>query len=123
MNRRLLAAAAIASAVFAVALREAPSAQGGSAWVAPRTPWGDPDLQGVWPGTAMMGVPIELRASLVSERRSATKNSRPRGQLRHAQHPERVEGRRTAGTLNRGLARGAVCATCFRPRAWCAFEA
>jgi hypothetical protein len=25
----------------------------------PRTPWGDPDLQGIWPGTAMMGVPIE----------------------------------------------------------------
>jgi hypothetical protein len=28
-------------------------------WTVPRTPWGDPDLQGVWPGTAMMGVPIE----------------------------------------------------------------
>jgi hypothetical protein len=28
-----------------------------TAYVAPRTPWGDPDLQGVWPGTAMMGVP------------------------------------------------------------------
>jgi hypothetical protein len=25
----------------------------------PRTPWGDPDLQGIWPGTAMMGVPME----------------------------------------------------------------
>ena len=59
MNRRLLAAVAIASAVLVVALREDPSAQGGSAWVAPRTPWGDPDLQGVWPGTAMMDVPIE----------------------------------------------------------------
>jgi len=28
-------------------------------WTAPRTPWGDPDLQGIWPGTAMMGVPLE----------------------------------------------------------------
>ena len=79
MNRRLLAAAAIASAVFAVALREAPSAQGGSAWVAPRTPWGDPDLQGVWPGTAMMGVPIERprqlgeRAALSDEEFQATR--------------------------------------------------
>jgi hypothetical protein len=25
---------------------------------APRTPWGDPDLQGKWPGTAMVGVPM-----------------------------------------------------------------
>jgi hypothetical protein len=28
-------------------------------WTAPRTAWGDPDLQGTWPGTAMMGVPLE----------------------------------------------------------------
>lgn len=59
MSRRLLAAAVIASAVLVVAMRETSSAQSGSAWVTPRTPWGDPDLQGVWPGTAMMGVPIE----------------------------------------------------------------
>jgi hypothetical protein len=25
----------------------------------PRTPWGDPDLQGVWPGTDMVGTPLE----------------------------------------------------------------
>jgi hypothetical protein len=25
----------------------------------PRTPWGDPDLQGVWPGTAFGSVPLE----------------------------------------------------------------
>jgi hypothetical protein len=30
-----------------------------ASWTTPRTPWGDPDLQGVWPGTAMMGVPME----------------------------------------------------------------
>jgi hypothetical protein len=28
-------------------------------WTVPHTPWGDPDLQGIWPGTAMMGVPLE----------------------------------------------------------------
>jgi hypothetical protein len=59
MTRRLLAAAVIAGAVLFVAIGETPSAQGGATWVTPRTPWGDPDLQGVWPGTAMMGVPIE----------------------------------------------------------------
>src|SRR6185436_9245153 len=25
----------------------------------PRTPWGDPDLQGLWPGTEMVGVPLQ----------------------------------------------------------------
>ena len=30
----------------------------------PRTPWGDPDLQGKWPGTAMVGVPMTRDAAL-----------------------------------------------------------
>ena len=33
-------------------------------WTIPRTPWGDPDLQGVWPGTNMMGVPQQRPADL-----------------------------------------------------------
>jgi hypothetical protein len=32
-------------------------------WTPPRTPWGDPDLQGLWPGTQMMGVPLERPAA------------------------------------------------------------
>jgi hypothetical protein len=28
-------------------------------YTVPRTPWGDPDLQGIWPGTAMVGVPLQ----------------------------------------------------------------
>jgi hypothetical protein len=31
---------------------------------APRTPWGDPDLQGIWPSTHMVGVPLERPAEL-----------------------------------------------------------
>jgi hypothetical protein len=30
----------------------------------PRTPWGDPDLQGKWPGTSMVGVPMTRDPSL-----------------------------------------------------------
>ena len=26
-------------------------------WTLPRTPWGDPDLQGIWPGTAIKSDP------------------------------------------------------------------
>ena len=35
------------------------AAQDVARYTVPRTPWGDPDLQGLWPGTAMMGVPME----------------------------------------------------------------
>jgi len=30
-----------------------------TSYAPPRTPWGDPDLQGVWPGTEMVGVPLQ----------------------------------------------------------------
>jgi hypothetical protein len=30
----------------------------------PRTPWGDPDLQGKWPATAMVGVPLQRDEAL-----------------------------------------------------------
>src|SRR5919106_1205435 len=33
--------------------------QGSGAYNPPRTPWGDPDLQGIWPGTEMVGVPLQ----------------------------------------------------------------
>jgi hypothetical protein len=33
--------------------------QQGQGAVVPRTAWGDPDLQGIWPSTHMVGVPFE----------------------------------------------------------------
>ncbi len=27
-------------------------------WTPPRTPWGDPDIEGLWPGTDFVGVPL-----------------------------------------------------------------
>jgi len=41
-----------------------PSPASGKTWTAPRTPWGDPDLQGIWPSTDMVGVPFERPAEL-----------------------------------------------------------
>ena len=55
MIRRVMVGLVFVSAVSAAAQ---------SKYVAPRTPWGDPDLQGKWPGTAMMGVPLERPVSL-----------------------------------------------------------
>jgi hypothetical protein len=37
----------------------AASAQPSGVYTPPRTPWGDPDLQGKWPSTAMVGVPMQ----------------------------------------------------------------
>jgi len=29
------------------------------AWTPPKTSWGDPDIQGMWPGTDLLGVPLQ----------------------------------------------------------------
>jgi hypothetical protein len=48
--------------VIAVAIAVSASAQ--SKYSAPRTPWGDPDLQGKWPANDMQGTPYERPAEL-----------------------------------------------------------
>src|SRR5204863_3253964 len=47
---------AVACAVCAAASL---AAQGAKPYATPKTPWGDPDLQGIWPSTQMVGVPFE----------------------------------------------------------------
>src|SRR5688572_27742471 len=39
-----------------------PTPQPAAGFVQPRTPWGDPDLQGFWPGVDMVGVPMQRPA-------------------------------------------------------------
>jgi hypothetical protein len=56
-SMRRSAALVISSAVLATAIVAAQGAQGG--YTPPRTPWGDPDLQGIWPSTHMVDVPFE----------------------------------------------------------------
>jgi hypothetical protein len=52
--------AAIASAGIVAQGQSQPAGTTGTAsYAPPRTPWGDPDLQGIWPGTDMVGVPFE----------------------------------------------------------------
>ena len=62
--------------------------QAASGYTVPRTAWGDPDLTGKWPGTDMVGVPMQrdeklgLRNELTDEefaereRRAASRRSR-----------------------------------------------
>src|SRR5438128_11933827 len=44
--------------------RPARSTNASKPWTPPRTPWGDPDLQGLWPATDMQGTPYERAESL-----------------------------------------------------------
>jgi hypothetical protein len=65
MNRRgfvcacaaALAAGALVALAAAIAQTQPPSTASG--WSAPRTPWGDPDIQGLWPTTEWKGVPLQ----------------------------------------------------------------
>ncbi|MGH9147698.1 MAG: hypothetical protein ACRD1Q_13385 [Vicinamibacterales bacterium] len=43
-------------------LADSPGTRASSAWTPPRTPWGDPDLQGIWPSSDMLGTPLERSA-------------------------------------------------------------
>jgi hypothetical protein len=44
------------------------SAAGGGAYVAPRTPWGDPDLRGMWPIDKLNGTPVQRPESFGDRR-------------------------------------------------------
>jgi len=58
MNRWFtLPVLAIAAALAAPSLSRAQSAN--KAYTPPKTPWGDPDLQGLWPATEMINTPLQ----------------------------------------------------------------
>jgi hypothetical protein len=78
MNRRLVLAAAVAGLIIgpriAAAQGSAPAhwaASAAKSWTVPRTPWGDPDLQGLWPSMDMQGTPYE-RPDQFGERATLT---------------------------------------------------
>jgi hypothetical protein len=55
----LTGAMSFATASFAQTTREPAKAEPAKAWTVPRTPWGDPDLQGLWPSVDMQGTSYE----------------------------------------------------------------
>ena len=82
--RVLAVAFAVAVPATAQAMTQAPSD-----YTVPRTPWGDPDLQGVWPGNT--GVPME-RPEDLGERETLTEEE-------FAERQQRFQ-ERAAGDLN-----------------------
>ena len=74
--RHRIAAALILTGGLAVAAEQSAIAQTRSAapaksYVPPKTPWGDPDIQGMWPSAAMQGVPMQ-RPESFGERATLT---------------------------------------------------
>ena len=60
----VVAALAVTSAALLSAQGAAPIAKRDPNYTVPRTPWGDPDLQGKWPSTDMVGTPMQRDAKL-----------------------------------------------------------
>jgi hypothetical protein len=58
----LVIASALPLAVAIVAQSKTESSTAAH-YVVPRTPWGDPDLQGIWPSSEMQGTPLERPAT------------------------------------------------------------
>jgi hypothetical protein len=56
----------------------------------PRTPWGDPDLQGKWPGIDLVGVPMQRQAAM-GTRNVLTEEEFKQAQARFAQQAARDE--------------------------------
>ncbi len=59
---RLALTAILVAAVPLAAQTAKPAAKAGKSYTAPKTPWGDPDLQGQWPATA--NIPMQRPANL-----------------------------------------------------------
>src|SRR4051812_9412769 len=59
----LVVLAALAVVPLAAQAGRNPQRQPDAKYKTPRTPWGDPDLQGIWPGTDFVGVPLQRPAS------------------------------------------------------------
>jgi hypothetical protein len=62
MKREMLACIAAALAILPFAPELGVSQA--QPWTPPKTPWGDPDLQGIWPATDLIGVPMQRDTKL-----------------------------------------------------------
>src|SRR4029079_10914636 len=61
--------ALVASSAVTVSAQSpaAPKKATAKAWTAPKTPWGDPDIQGVWTSDSVRGIPTQRPAELAGK--------------------------------------------------------
>src|SRR5689334_20135080 len=78
---------------------QAPPSKAGKPYAPPKTAWGDPDLQGVWPGTDMVGTPLE-RPRNFGERNFLTDEEYAQRQKR-AQTQETIDSQETVNEVTR----------------------
>ena len=58
-----LAALGLAAGSAGVLAQSRSNGAASGSYSVPRTPWGDPDLQGIWPSNQMQGTPLERPAT------------------------------------------------------------
>ena len=87
----------LSNALLAQASRHTPDAASGSSWTHPKTPWGDPDIQGIWPSANIAGTPFE-RAADLGERATLTDEEFKKRQQEFAAEEARVRGSIVAGS-------------------------
>jgi hypothetical protein len=78
-------------------------------WTPPKTPWGDPDIQGLWPGQDMVGTPLE-RDRALGTRAFLTEEEFDK-RVRFAEEQNEID---TAETVSKNprIARGGTFVTC-----------
>jgi hypothetical protein len=78
-------------------------------WTPPKTPWGDPDIQGLWPGQDMVGTPLERDRALGT--RAFLTDEEFNKRVNFAEEQNEID---TAETVNRNprIARGSTFITC-----------
>src|SRR5215471_12691112 len=106
--RLLILSAALAAALVPLILmgQSKPPAR---PWAAPKTPWGDPDIQGLWPGEDMVGTPLERDRSLGT--RAVLTEEEFKKRVLFAEEQNEID---TAETVdhNPRIARGGTFVTC-----------
>ena len=80
-------AALVAAAALLLALPASLAAQAPAGFEPPRTPWGHPDLQGIWTSNAVMGVPAEQPKETLTAEDIARRERNEA--LRNQQEPDR----------------------------------
>src|SRR3989442_14555001 len=104
-NRFFVLLHALAAGVALVALApfsggQTPStAKTAKTYTPPKTPWGDPDLQGVWPGTDMIGTPLERPANLGT--RNVLTDEEFAQRQKRAQTQSEIDSQETVNTVTR----------------------
>ena len=89
--RGVMMAAYVAATVASLS-SQAPPSTPGNAYTPPRTPWGDPDLPGKWPGTEMVGVPMQRPEKLGTAKRAHRRRVRgARGQVAQQEEQDNAD--------------------------------